>query len=148
MRANEIMNLLVYRCHERDTVADCARMMKDQNIGFVPVVDSDDHLVGVVTDRDLVLRVLAEGKPLVTPVGEVATRAPLVTCAADEELRVVEEKMAESRKGRVPVVDAQHRCVGIISLSNVAQVETSTRRVGSLLNLITHREAVQIAHSP
>lgn len=148
MRANEIMNLLVYRCHERDTVADCAKLMSEQNIGFVPVVDGDDRLVGVVTDRDLVLRVLAQGRPLTTPVGEVATRAPLVTCTAEEELRLVEEKMAEARKARVPVIDDQRRCLGIISLSNVAQVETSTRRVGSLLNLITHREAVQIAHTP
>lgn len=145
MQARDVMNLLVYRCHEEDSVEACARLMREQNIGFIPVVDHGDRLVGVVTDRDLVLRVLAAGRPATTMLGEIATRAPLLVCAPEDDLRVVEQRMSSVKKGRVLVVDAERRCLGVISLSNVAQAEPDGKRVGALLNQVTHREAVQLA---
>jgi CBS domain-containing protein len=133
------MKRAVSRCHEADTVTECARMMREQNIGFVPVVDADEQVVGVVTDRDLALRVLAEGKAGPTLVSEVMTRDVRV-CHPEDRIQAAERRMAETRKSRLVVVDESGRCLGVISLSDVAQVE-SRRRAGGVLQAITTREA-------
>jgi CBS domain-containing protein len=139
MLCRDVMKSAVSRGHEADTVTACARMMRDQNIGFVPIVDADDQVVGLVTDRDLVLRVLAAELPGATPVSEVMTRDVRV-CHPDERIQMAEKKMAETRKSRLVVVDEGGRCLGVISLSDIAQVE-SRRRAGGVLQAVTRREA-------
>jgi CBS domain-containing protein len=139
MLCREIMQTNVARCAETLSVKACARMMRDNNIGFLPVVDEKDQVTGVVTDRDLALRVLADGLPADTGVGTVMTRDVRI-CRADDELDIAEWKMAETRKSRLVVTDDSGRCVGVISLSDVAQAD-SRSRAGSVLRAVTRREA-------
>jgi CBS domain-containing protein len=141
MLCRDVMKSAVIRCHEADTVTACARMMRDQNIGFVPVVDADEQVVGIVTDRDLALRVLAEERAGATPVSDVMTRDVRV-CHPEERMEVAEKKMAETRKSRLVVVGKGGRCLGVISLSDVARVE-SRRRAGGVLQAVTRREAAR-----
>jgi CBS domain-containing protein len=133
------MKTNVARCSESLTVEACARMMADNNIGFLPVVDDEKRVVGVVTDRDLALRVLGEGRHGGTPVGEVMTRDVRI-CHPDDELQEAEWKMSVTRKSRLVVADAEGRCVGVISLSDVAQADTRSR-AGGVLRAVTRREA-------
>jgi CBS domain-containing protein len=105
-----------------DTVADVAQLMKKEDIGPVLIVDNDDTktLVGIVTDRDLALKVVAEGRdPQTTRVEEVMTRK-LVTCHADDNIENAMKAMAQYQLRRIPVVSDNNRLVGIISQADVA----------------------------
>jgi CBS domain-containing protein len=144
MQCKDIMLSHVYRCRESDTARRCAGIMRDEKIGFVPVVDKDDKVVGVITDRDLVVRLLASGRSSLTSVAKLMTVGELLTCRSDEDLRTLEARMAKAKKARAMVVDAEGKCVGVISLSDIAQAEEAGR-AGRLLNDIAHRESVQIA---
>jgi CBS domain-containing protein len=144
MLCRELMKRDVARCMETLTVEACARMMKDNNIGFLPVVDTDKRVVGVITDRDLAVRVLAEGLQAETPVGNVMTRDVRI-CHPDDKLQEAEWKMSTTRKSRLVVADDDGHCVGVISLSDIAQAD-SRSRAGGVLRAVTRREApMQIA---
>lgn len=92
--------------------------MLEQDIGFLPVA-RNDRLVGALTDRDIVLRVIAEGRdPLETPVGEVMTPGAKY-CYADEDAGHVVENMAEIHVCRLPVMDRHKRLVGVVSIDSL-----------------------------
>jgi CBS domain-containing protein len=139
MLCRDLMRTDVARGTEALTVEACARMMKDNNIGFLPVVDADRRVVGVITDRDLAVRVLAEGLPPETPVGNVMTRDVRV-CYPDDTLQEAERKMSATQKSRLVVADDDGHCVGVISLADIAQGDTR-RRAGGVLRAVTRREA-------
>ncbi len=137
MLCRDVMKKKVHVCHENDTVERCAQIMRDRNIGFLPVVDAEGLVCGLVTDRDLAVRILAEGRDPRTEVTAVMTRDVRV-CQAKEPLRTAERKMAAVRKSRLVVVDDRHRCVGVISLSDIAQAD-SRPLAGHLLYEVTQR---------
>ena len=105
-----------------DTVENVAQLMKKEDIGPVPVIDNEQNksLVGIVTDRDLALKVVAEGRdPQTTKVEEVMTRK-LITCRPDDDVESAMKAMAQYQLRRIPVVDNDDRLVGIISQADVA----------------------------
>jgi CBS domain-containing protein len=137
------MNTPVAVCAELLSVRACAEIMRDERLGFMPVLDAAQEVVGVVTDRDLTVRVLAQGLPPTALVGEVMTRDVRV-CHPGDGLQVAERKMASTMKSRLVVVDADGRCVGVLSLTDIAQAD-SRSRAGSLLRAVTRRESVPFA---
>ncbi len=145
MKCEEVMWTLVFKCDEHTTVEDCARLMRDEALGFLPVLDARWAVVGVVTDRDLTLRVLAEALPPSTPVREVMTRGPFLTCLAEEELRELEARMAESKRSRALVNEPDGTLLGLISLSDIAQREPSVTRTGRLLRELTRPQFLSLA---
>ncbi len=105
-----------------DLVADVAQLMLDEDIGPIPIVDDQNSkkLVGIVTDRDLAIKVVAEGRDSKsTRVADVMTRS-VVTCRADDPLQNALDAMAEHQLRRIPVVDKDDRIVGIIAQADVA----------------------------
>ena len=145
MLCRDVMLTLVFRCHEDMSAAACAQTMRDENIGFMPVVNGKGDLIGVVTDRDLALRVVAAGKPASTPVREVMSPGPIVTCEPDDNLRVLEQRMAEAKRSRALVLSRQGALLGVISLSDIAQAERSASRTGRLMRDVSRRESAMIA---
>jgi CBS domain-containing protein len=133
------MKTKVITCREEDSLYRCAQLMKEWRIGLLPVVDRGQRVVGVVTDRDIVVRAIAENRPLVTEARSIMTR-DIVASGPEDELWVAEERMGSARKSRILVVDADHRCLGVISLSDVSQSEEGLRS-GELLQRVTRREA-------
>lgn len=112
-----------------DSAARVAVLMREENVGFLPVVTDAEsrRLAGVVTDRDLVLQVMSHGLDARTVrIGEVMTRE-VVTARPEEDLREVERKMADAEIRRVPVVDEDGTVLGVISLHDVAQLESGAR---------------------
>lgn len=100
------------------SVSNAARIMLEQDIGFLPVA-RNDRLVGALTDRDIVLRVVAEGRdPAETPVSEVMTPGAKY-CYADEDARHVAGNMADIHVCRLPVMDRRKRLVGVVSLDHL-----------------------------
>jgi CBS domain-containing protein len=143
MLCRDVMKKKVFVCHEDDTVAQCARTMRDQNIGFIPIVDDEGLVSGVVTDRDLAVRVLAEGLSVDTPVRTIMTRDVRI-CWEKDPLRTAERKMAEVKRSRLVIVDDERRCVGVISLSDVA-LSDSRSQAGHVLYEVTQRKTARPA---
>ena len=114
---------------------DAAALMKQFDVGVIPVTRGDD-LLGLVTDRDLVLRVLAERQdPTKVQIGDILTKAP-VTVSPDTKISEARDAMAEHRVRRLPVVK-NGQLVGIISLGDVAIADASERAVGETLEDIS-----------
>jgi CBS domain-containing protein len=100
-------------------VAEAAQLMQSEDVGSLPVVDGD-RLVGVITDRDMAVRVVAEGKdPNSTTVGEIHSQGP-VTTSPNEDLDEALRKMARHQVRRAPVVD-EGRLVGILAQADIAR---------------------------
>lgn len=142
MLIRELKPLQAHTCHELDPAIDCARLMRRENIGFVPVLDDDDEITGVVTDRDLALRLVAADLPWSTPVREVMSAGPLLCVYPEDELRTLEEKMAWERKSRAIVVDHSGNLLGVVSLSDVAKAEPSEKVAAQLFKEVTSRETL------
>jgi CBS domain-containing protein len=99
------------------SIQQAARLMQDMDVGSLPV-GSEDHLVGMVTDRDIVLRAVAGGQGCDTPVAEVMSRS-LKYCYEDDTVEDGARNMAELEVRRLPVVNRDKRLVGMVSLANV-----------------------------
>ncbi|MEW5847529.1 MAG: CBS domain-containing protein [Myxococcota bacterium] len=145
MKCHEIMKTSVECCDPNDEIREVARRMAEKNIGFMPVRDEVGRVLGTVTDRDLVVRVLATDRDLeTTRVHEVMSQ-PIIACRPTDDLHEAERLMSRHRVSRVICVDEHQRPVGVISLSDVADVERGARAATVLRN-ISHREAGIIQH--
>jgi CBS domain-containing protein len=100
------------------TLRDAAAMMKQIDAGVLPIAE-DDRLVGMITDRDITIRGMAEGKGPDAKVREVMTRE-VMYCFEDEDVAHVTENMADIRVRRLPVMSREKRLVGIVSLADLA----------------------------
>jgi len=105
------------------SICDVAKIMDEINAGSVPVGEND-RLVGMITDRDIAIRAVAQGKGPDTPVRDVMTSEQVLYCYEDEELEQVAKNMSDQQVRRLPVVNRQKRLVGIVSFGDVAQNET------------------------
>jgi CBS domain-containing protein len=123
MRVEEVMSSSVKCCRESDSVLECARMMKDGSIGFVPVCSEDGKPIGAVTDRDLVLRVIAERRSADDPISAFITR-DVIACRVGDDVKEAERLMREHRRSRIMVCDEGGRLAGVISLQDLAEMES------------------------
>jgi CBS domain-containing protein len=125
MRAQDIMTSNPACCSPESTVADAARMMRDTDCGCIPVVDpKTQRTVGVVTDRDLAIRAVAEGLAPDTPISRVMTR-DVAAAQLDTGIDEIRHLMGERQIRRIPVVDADFMCVGIVAQADVARAVSS-----------------------
>lgn len=120
MLCREIMKRHVYTATVDMTVQDAARLMSENQIGFLPVCDADRHPLGVVTDRDLALRVCADNLPAnSTFVSAIMTHAPLC-CRDDSSLESAEALMLERKRRRILLLDESGKLTGLITLADIA----------------------------
>ena len=125
------------------TPVDAARLMASYDFGMVPIVDPDRRLVGVVTDRDIVIRVLASGlDPETAELGDIATNKNLVTIGPDDTVAEARDRMASDRIKRLPVVKSGE-LVGVIALGDVAVTSASPREVGEALAELSRSPATE-----
>ena len=102
-----------------DTVLNASRMMKKNNIGSVPVIDDASQVIGIITDRDIVIRAFADILPMNTKVEEIMTQ-PVYTIKEDAEVGCAISLMADKQVRRLPVTDDEGRLVGMIILGDLA----------------------------
>ena len=118
--AREIMSGGVDCVREDETVLDAARKMDQLGVGALPICGNDDRLKGMLTDRDIVVKVLAQGKdPGATKAGELGEGKP-VTIGADDSVEELVRTMAQHQVKRLPVIDG-HQLVGIVSEADLAE---------------------------
>ena len=122
MRVSDAMTREVRVASPGQSIRDVAKMMEETNAGAMPVGDND-RLVGMITDRDIAVRAVAQGKGPDTPVREVMSSEQLLYCYDDEDLDHVAQNMSEHQVRRLPVVNRDKRLVGIVALGDVARSE-------------------------
>ena len=122
MLCEDVMTSEVASVRPDDTAETAARQMRDENVGFLPVCDASRRILGVLTDRDLALRVVAEGRTSATPVKDLMTR-DILACKPSDELRRAAELMGTHQKSRIMCVDDSGCLVGVISLSDIVTAE-------------------------
>jgi CBS domain-containing protein len=129
--AREIMTRGAQCARSDETLADAARKMRDLGVGALPICGEDDRLTGVVTDRDIVVRCVAEGgDPSSTAVSDLAEGKP-ATIGADDPIDEALRTMIEHGVRRLPVIDGD-RLVGMVSQADVAR-ETTPEQAGDLV---------------
>jgi CBS domain-containing protein len=119
------------------TVEYAAQMMRDEDVGFAPIVEND-RMVGALTDRDIAVKVVAEGRdPQTTSVLDVASKA-LVTVQPDEDLDEALKLMAQHQLRRIPVVEKGTRLVGVLAQADVAR-EAKPKKTGEVVEEISEQ---------
>jgi CBS domain-containing protein len=121
MLCEDIMKTDVESVSPIDTIEDAARKMRDENLGFLPVCDETRQVLGTITDRDIAIRGVAESLPGTTPVEDVMT-SEVVSCSPKDTVDTALQLMAENHKSRIMCLDDEGRLIGIISLSDIAQL--------------------------
>ena len=124
MKVRDCMSSDVEVCAPDDNLRDIANKMLQLDCGVMPLAD-EDRLVGVITDRDIAVRAVAQGKGPDTPAREVMS-AEILYCYDDQDLDEVADNMAELKIRRMPVVDEGKHLVGIISLGDISHADGRT----------------------
>lgn len=117
-KAGEVMTQECFVIAPEQTIAQAAVLMRDKDVGSIPV-GSHDKLVGMVTDRDITVRAVAQNMGPETPVSEVMS-GKIKYCFDDEDIEEVAQNMADLQVRRLPVVNREKRLVGFISLGNIS----------------------------
>jgi CBS domain-containing protein len=134
-RIRELMTVKPRTVKTGDSIVDAAKLMRGEDAGIAPIVEGE-RLVGVLTDRDIAIRVVAEGKdPATTKVEEVASRE-LVTLDPDQDLDEALRLMAQHRVRRLPVVEQDGKLVGIVAQADVAR-HADAKRTGEVVEEIS-----------
>jgi CBS domain-containing protein len=137
-KVREVMSSNVRSATPTQSLADAAQMMKGDDVGSVPVVDND-QLVGILTDRDIVLRAVAERvDPQAVKVGDIASR-DLVTAGPEQELDEALLLMAQHQVRRLPVVE-EGRLVGMLAQADIAN-DVNEKKAGEMLEQISQPSA-------
>jgi CBS domain-containing protein len=124
MKVNEAMTSDVMLVNPDQTIREAAQMMIEIDAGVLPVAEND-HLVGMITDRDIAVRAVATGKSPNTKVREIMS-GEVLYCFDDEELTHVSRNMSDMKVRRLPVVNRDKRLVGVISIGDLALNEQPT----------------------
>jgi CBS domain-containing protein len=133
--AREIMTPDVTCIGEKESLADAAKKMADLGVGSLPICGEDNRLKGMVTDRDIVVKALAQGRnPGDVTAGELGQGKP-VTIGADDDAAEILRTMSQHKVRRLPVIDG-HQLVGIVAVADVARA-LPDRPVGDLIDALS-----------
>ena len=124
MKVKDLMTKSPVCTTPEQSLQDAARLMKQNDCGSLPVQDASGRLLGMVTDRDIVVRAVAEGRNSDCTVKDVMTKDP-ATVGPDDDLAKVEKLMADRQVRRVPVVDGSGKAVGMVAQADLARASNS-----------------------
>jgi CBS domain-containing protein len=144
MTCNEVMTPAPVTCRPGDAIVDAARLMRSYDVGSLPVVKDDESqmLVGVITDRDIAIRVVGEGRNPVHAKVSDAMSTEVVSCTTTDLYQEALQTMGAHQLRRMPVVDAQRRVVGIIAQADVATRIAQPTTTGALVEAISKNDDV------
>jgi CBS domain-containing protein len=142
-KCNEVMTKNPVCCLPDDMVAKVAQLMQSENIGSIPVIENEQtqKLVGILTDRDLALKIVAKGRDANSTKVEVVMTHKVVTCRAGDDLQIALDAMAEYQLRRIPIVDNENRIVGIIAQADVATRVNLPEKTAAMVKEISQSNA-------
>lgn len=138
-KCNDVMTKDPAACLPTDMVAKAAGLMKSENVGSIPVVQNQQSrvLVGIVTDRDLALKIVAEGLDAKSTTVESVMTHQLITCLGDDDLQKALDSMSENQVRRIPIVDKDKKIVGIIAQADMATKTDHPKRTAEMVKDIS-----------
>jgi CBS domain-containing protein len=130
MKVRELMTSPAHSCQPQDTLAHAARLLWDHDCGILPIVDRDGRVGATITDRDICMAAMTRGSRLEDlRVAESMSRG-LFTCGPDDDVSIAADRMIEHQVHRLPVVDAEGKLCGLLSLNDIAVVGEKDARLG------------------
>jgi CBS domain-containing protein len=141
MKCAEIMNRNLEWLTEKDTVLKAAALMAEVGVGFLPICDAHRRVVGVVTDRDLTTRALAKRVAPDDTSATLVMTSPAVTCLETADVAEAENLMAEERKSRLVITDADGKLTGVLSVADLIE-QIPGRKSLQTLRAVLWREAL------
>jgi CBS domain-containing protein len=142
-KCSEVMTQDPVCCLPTDTASKAAQLMKAEDVGSIPVVENEQtmKLIGIVTDRDLAMQVVADGHDArSTQVADVMTYN-VITCHASDDIQKAVDAMSQHQLRRMPVIDGDHTIVGIISQADVATRVDQSEEVAEMVKEISQPTA-------
>jgi CBS domain-containing protein len=142
-KCNEIMTNNPVCCLPDDLVSKAAKLMKSEHVGSIPVIENEQtkKLVGIVTDRDLALKVVAEGLEAKSTKVETVMSRKVVTCGADDDLQDAVDAMSKHQLRRIPIVDGDNKILGIIAQADVATHFDHPKKTAAMVKEISQSNA-------
>jgi len=142
-KCEEVMTKNPVCCLPNDLVTNVAQMMKRENIGPIPVIDNEKtrKLVGIVTDRDLAVKIVAEGRDAKSTKVEAVMTHKVVTCLAEDDLQKALDAMSEHQLRRIPIVDNDNKILGIIAQADVATRVNQPEKTAEMVKEISEDKA-------
>lgn len=142
-KCNEVMTKEPVCCLPGDTAAKVAQLMQRDNLGSIPVIENDQtqKLVGILTDRDLVLKVIAKGQDAKTTKVEAIMTRQMVTCQAEDDVQQAVDAMAKHQLRRILIVDNDHKIVGIIAQADIATRVNQPAKTAEMVKEISQANA-------
>jgi CBS domain-containing protein len=141
MKLKEIMTHDVEVIHPDDSLQTAAQKMRDRDIGFLPVCDGD-RLIGTVTDRDMIVRVIAEGRDPTTIIGRNLATTPVIYCFEDQSVDEAARIMQENQIRRLVILNRDKRLVGVVSLGDLARNRPADRS-GEVLQSVSEPDGTR-----
>ena len=142
MQIQEIMTQDPACCTPEANVRDVARMMADNDCGEIPVLDESSRPIGVVTDRDIACRVVAQGNDPERTIARDVMSSPVITASPEDDVADCLEKMEQNQIRRVPVVDESGACCGMLAQADIARAASE----GDIAELV--RDVSQPSRQP
>ena len=142
-KCNEVMTKNPVCCRPDDMVVKVAQLMQSENIGSIPVIENEQtqKLVGIVTDRDLALKIVAKGQDAKSTKVEAVMTRKIVTSRAGDDLQMALDAMAEHQLRRIPIVDDDDKIVGIIAQADVATRVNLPEKTAAMVKEISQSNA-------
>ncbi|MDO9301703.1 MAG: CBS domain-containing protein [Anaerolineales bacterium] len=142
-KCNEVMTKNPVCCLPDDLVTKAAQLMKSEHVGSIPVIENEEtkKLVGIVTDRDLVLMIVAEGLDAKTTKVETVMTRKVVTCHGEDDLQKAVDAMSENQLRRIPIVDDDNKILGIIAQADVAIHFDHPKKTAAMVKEISQANA-------
>jgi CBS domain-containing protein len=142
-KCNKVMTKNPVCCLPNDLVAKAAELMKSEHIGSIPVIENEQakKLLGIVTDRDLTLRVIAEGLDAKSTKVETVMTRKVVTCVAEDDLQKAVDAMSKHQLRRIPIVDDDNKILGIIAQADVATRVDRPKKTAAMVKEISRSNA-------
>lgn len=137
----EIMTGEIDACRPEDNIYEVAVKMRDLNVGSIPICNDDHHLLGMITDRDIVIRCVAEKRPNSTQVTDIMS-SNMVTATQEMSIDEAAQLMADHQIRRLPIVENQ-RIIGMVSLGDIATSQNSKQNAQVALSEISEQSEIQ-----
>jgi CBS domain-containing protein len=140
MRCEEVMKKEVVTIAPDKSVRTAAQLMRDGKVGFIPVIDAKGQVLGAITDRDIVLRGVAEDKANGTTIRELMSEGS-ISCSPEDDIGVAHREMARRHVSRLMCIDSSGRLQGVLSLSDLAKFDYR-EQASETLKEITTRQSI------
>lgn len=138
MKVRDLMTKSVISLKPQDTLIDAAKLMFEHNIGIIPIVDDNDYPLGVVTDRDIVIRGIAQNHHVKTHLEDIMT-TNLITVYPDDSIAYATDLMGERQIRRLLVINDDGKLVGILALADISTTEENDEKAKEALSQISLR---------